>query len=356
MLCPTLWKKWIKPGSIISLFIIWVLFLGSCGCVTTGTALPPAQQDLYQEISFEDMTGNTLTLLHPADRIITTSTYATEYLIVIGAADSIIGNKEEAFKNPLLKDHLRNASVVGASGTPDFETIVALHPDIVLMPVETSATIKEKFKNANLTVAYFDYYSIDAMPSMIRAMGEITGHSAQAEQYLRFYQRNDALINERLQNISTGRSPTVYYEMSGAYTTAGKGSGGYNYLSRLKVRNVAGELPGSYPVVSPEWIMAEDPEIIFKNCEQAQNTQNLLEVYDDLKQRPGFSTLSAVRNNRTYVVSSNILYGPRNIIGLLYLAKLSYPEQFSDVDPDYALDMYAAQFFSGANLTETVYP
>ena len=356
MVSRTILTKSAVLGIVILPCIICILVLGSCGCMTTGPVKPASPQEHSSEISFQDMTGNTITLPHPADRIITTSTYATEYLIAIGAADKIIGNKDEAFKNPLLKDHILRADIVGSGGTPDFEKIVAMHPDIVLMPVETSATVKEKFRKANMTVAYFDYYSLDTMPSMVRTMGKITGHSVQAEQYLQFYQRYDDTITERLQNISVDTRPRVYYEMSGDYSTAGRGSGGYNYLKRMEVKNIAGDLPGSYPVVSPEWILAEDPDIIFKNCEQAVKTQNLSEVYDDLKKRPGFSTLSAIRNNRTYIVSSNILYGPRNIIGLLYLAKLSYPERFTDIDPDYILDLYAEQFFPGANMTETVYP
>lgn len=299
------------------------------------------------------MTNTTITLDHPAERIITTSTYATEYLIVINAGDRIIGAKEDVLNDPLFKSHLTHAVAVGGSDAPDFEKIVSLNPDIILMPGETSATIKEKFRKTNLTVAYFNYYSPETLTNTIQAMGVLTGNPDEAREYLEFYQKYDDIVTERLQNISPNQEITIYYEMSGDYNTAGKGSGGYNYLKKLHMKNIAEDLPGNYPTVSAEWIIDNDPDVITKN---GLPTDNLSNRYYDLVTRSGLSNLSAIRNNRTYLVSSNILYGPRNIIGLIYLAKISYPERFQDIEPESVLDDYAESFFTGANITETVYP
>ena len=152
------------------------------------------------------------------------------------------------------------------------------------------------------------------------------------------------------------REPTVYYEMSTDYSAAGKGSGGYNYVQKVKGNNIAGELNVSYPVVSPEWLVTEDPQVIIKICDQVASNKSLSAAFDSLKGRSGFSNISAIKNNRSYAVSTNILYGPRQIIGLLALGKICYPDRFADIDPGSVLDIYAEQFFKNSNQTETVYP
>lgn len=336
----------------VSLLLIGI-FVCVTGCTSPANPMIPMNNSSSGLVTIVDLTNNSITLYHPADRIVTTSTYATEYLIAIGAGDKIIGDKVEVIQDPLFQSHLANAQVVGAGGNPDFEKIIALNPDIIFMPVETTASAKEQFRKANLTVVYFDYYSLDAMPGMVRAMGKITGRSSQAQAYLDFYRKYDDLLTNRLQNVSTNQETPVYYEMSTDYSTAGVGSGGYNYLKKLRVKNVAGDLPGSYPVVSAEWILSENPEVITKN---SGTSQNMSDTYNALVERPGFSAISAVKNKRVYVVNSDTLYGPRNIIGLISLAKIYYPDRFYDIDPDSVLDEYAGTFFEGANNMELVYP
>jgi iron complex transport system substrate-binding protein len=114
------------------------------------------------------------------------------------------------------------------------------------------------------------------------------------------------------------------------------------------VNNLAENLIGECVQVSPEWIIAQDPEIIIKT--------GGIDRYSEIMNRQGFDQISAVRNERVYVLNSSLIYGPRDVIGRVYLAKIFYPDLFSDISPDQILDEYAGEFVPGANKTCPVYP
>ena len=347
----------VKGSAVITLLLITGMFGCLSGCIgNQETKVIAGNESPVSMITVTDCQNNTVSLQHPANRIVTTSYYAAEYLVVLGAGDQIIGVNERIKENPLFSGQLNNAQVIGSDTTPDIEKITALNPDVVLLPVETSSSVRSQFHNTGLNVAYFDYYSLSEVPFTIRSLGKMTGKEENAERYLNFYTTYDDLISERLENVTPDEEPTVYYEMGSDYSTAGKGSGGYNYLQKVKGDNIAGDLDVSYPVVSPEWIVAKDPQVLIKICDQAATNSSLSTTFANLKGRSGFSDIHAIKDNRSYIVSTNILYGPRQIVGLLTLAKICYPDRFADIDPDSILDRYAEQFFNNSSKTETVYP
>ena len=357
-------KKKLSSGIFFtgSAGITLLLIMGIVGCFAgclgnQGTkGITGNQSPASMRIVATDSQNNTITLLHPADRIVTTSYYGAEYLVMLGTGDQVVGVNNKIKENPLFYGQLQNAQVIGSDSTPDIEKIIALKPDLILLPVETTSSMRLQFRNAGISVAYFDYYSLSELPQTVRAMGTLTGKEENAENYLSFYKTYDDLISERLENVTPAEEPTVYYEMGSEYSTAGKGSGGYNYMQKVKGHNIASDLEVSYPVVSQEWIVAKDPQVLIKICDQAATNTSLSTAFNTIEGRSGFSNISAIKDNRSYVVSTNILYGPRQIVGLLTLAKICYPDRFADIDPDSVLDYYAEQFFSNSSKTETVYP
>jgi len=56
---------------------------------------------------------------------------------------------------------------------------------------------------------------------------------------------------------------------------------------------------------------------------------------DEIMNRSGSSAIDAVRNERVYIFPfSMLLTSTRWPVGLVYLGKCFYPDQFEDVDPD----------------------
>jgi iron complex transport system substrate-binding protein len=72
--------------------------------------------------------------------------------------------------------------------------------------------------------------------------------------------------------------------------------------------------------------------------------------------REGIAGVDAVKNDRVYVISSTIAYGPKAFEGLLVMAKVAHPNLFSDIDPVARMDEYATKFVPGTNKTIVFYP
>lgn len=333
--------------SIVSLSVI-------AGCINTTDLDHHVTNKTPTEITIIDSLNNTLHLSGPPSRIVTLDSYATEILIALGEQNKIVGVGDGTKEDPVLRDYVPDAQIIGTYNNIDFEKIASLKPDIIILPSSVSNAATEKFQKMNLKTAYFDCYYLKTIIPSTREMGKMTRKTDIAERYINFFQKYDAIIEKKVESADINHRPTVYYAVRGDFTTAGNGSGGNMYLEKLKVKNIAREINIAMPKVSPEWIISENPDVIIRVS--SNNNDSLSDIYNSMKKQPGFSDLQAIRNNRFFTISTTILYGPREIVGLLYLGKICYPEQFSDVDPELVLDTYSELFIHGANQTQTVYP
>ena len=106
-------------------------------------------------------------------------------------------------------------------------------------------------------------------------------------------------------------------------------------------------------------MLTQNPHIIIKYSGFSwTNTtlQGFSALRNETMAREGIAGVDAVKNNKVYVMSSTIAYGPKAFEGLLFMAKVAHPELFSDVDPVAKLDEYAAKFVPGVNQTIVFYP
>jgi iron complex transport system substrate-binding protein len=340
--------------------VLTLIIMGCCcfsGCTNThNNHNMDISYSNQTSIHFTDSANHSFSLAHPAERIVTINADTVETLIVLGAGDKIIGVADNVAKNPQFMGHLPNAKIIGSSENPNIELISSLHPDVIVVMSSSPDNIKARLETLNLTVAVFDCYILSDLQFSVKNLGIMTGKTDNADKYLLFFQSYDSLIRERIRNISTDQQPSVYFEISD-YTAAGKGSGGSSLLWNIKATNIAEELPTPWPIVSPEWIVKSNPDVIIKSVHSyAGDEKKFPDLNNEIRARQGFSDMNAVKNDRVYVISSNILYGPRGIIGQLYLGKIFYPDRFSDINPDSVLHQYAKDYMSDADITATVYP
>ena len=142
-----------------------------------------------------------------------------------------------------------------------------------------------------------------------------------------------------------------------------------NYHHLLHVR-VGDDLLYAYPnlgwngvgnIISDEWIIQKDPQVIVK---MVSGTKNILgktinnysaasAKYNELAARPGWSEISAVKNSKVIILNSSVgttAFGCA--VAPLMLAKVAYPEKFADID----VDAYTRNFYKkywGSDLTGT---
>jgi iron complex transport system substrate-binding protein len=94
---------------------------------------------------------------------------------------------------------------------------------------------------------------------------------------------------------------------------------------------VASEINGSTVNVALEQIIAWNPDYIFISNSEAGNNTGL----DFIKSSPELQSINAIKNGNVY----NCFYPhcrgqppDRNLLNMLYMAKILYPEEFKDMD------------------------
>src|SRR5665648_1098649 len=115
-----------KVAAILMVVVLTMMSLAGCSKSSAVTEAKKADP-----ITITDSTGKTVTLASLPQRIVVTNSDVAEVICALGGADKIVGASDNAKKEPLLADKLKNAVSVGDWQKPSVEKIAELKPDVV---------------------------------------------------------------------------------------------------------------------------------------------------------------------------------------------------------------------------------
>ncbi|MHB8897456.1 MAG: ABC transporter substrate-binding protein [Thermoguttaceae bacterium] len=259
-------------------------------------------------------------------RIITMAPSVTETVFALGLGDRVVGVSDycnyppEALAKPKI----------GGLLNPNFERIVGLHPDAVLL-LESSVQDPSVFGKLQIPFLEVDHLGIDGVVASIRQIGAACGAESRAQAIL-----DD--IGRRLDRISektAGRRPPRV--MVAIDRTLGAGSlqdvyiaGRDGHIDRiLELAGGRNAWTGGrvrFPVVSQEGILQIDPEVIVDlACALAGKNADAAVLRGDWQ---CLAEVDAVRNGRVYLVADAYatIPGPRFILFVEKLARLLHPD------------------------------
>ncbi len=299
-------------------------------------------------INVSDSTGEEITVYKPLERIVVFNNQVSEVMQILGAQDRIVGVAISLKKDPLINQALRDLPDVGEVTEPDLEAVMKLNPDAVFDYSSTIFTKNETFRklresNPNMVIFRADLFRPETYAEEVRKLARVLDEEDKAKEYIDFYNGVLSQIKDGIDDIPEEEKPSVYLEHSSDFGTAANGSGYHSDVVMAGGRNVFADLPTSYPTVDQEAVMAKNPDIIVKLFGHGSsttsggyindNTTEMEALRDTIINRPGSKAISAVENNRVYVLYSPLIDGAKHIIGVSYLAKLFYPEALGDFDP-----------------------
>lgn len=316
---------------------ILLLSMAACGQPAQNNE---ASQSQTQSEQITDSKGRVLSMDKPAEKIVVLNADALAMVQMLGKGDKVIGVSDSMIKTiPEVKDK----QSVGAWNDPSIEKIIELSPDLV---IGYSKYLKDEnvkqLENAGITVAMFDFYNSAEVAREIDQMGKLLGNETKAKEYTEFVNKYLTLIQQRTADLNDTDKATVYWEGYTDYKSAGKGTGGDELVKAAGCVNITGNENTEYPVISDEWIIEENPELIVKATSSTKfilgqgikDDTTAQQMYKELTGRTGWNNLDAVKNRKTILIDSEITLSPQgSIIGSLYIAKLAYPEKFKDIDP-----------------------
>lgn len=289
-----------------------------------------------KRITIKDSYGRTVRVPCPPQRVVSVNSDVTEVICAFGEEKRIVGVADTADFPPLVK----RKSKVGPAFTPSVEKILALKPDVVfgygnfLKP-----EIVAQLERAGVPVVFLDCYKVKTMAQDIRTLGVIMNRQKEAAAYIAYFEKYQKLFKERTKNIPLNKRPRVYLEGYTDYSGTGPGSGGAELLDGVEARNISAGLRAAYPKVNPEWVVAQNPQVIIKACASSipsgygEKPDAMKKKRVEMMRRPGWDKIGAVRQGKVYMLSSEIYTGPRAIVGMAYMAKWLYPQFFRDVNP-----------------------
>jgi iron complex transport system substrate-binding protein len=334
-------------GPILGILVLAIILSG-CTSVNPGSV---RNADNSSIITVTDAYGDNVTFSHTFQRIVCQNGQVAELLIDIGAGDRIVGLTGD-MKDPFILNQTPNAISIGDTMTPDIETMIALKPDVLIFYGYKKPTNLDKILGTNTTLLYNKGYELQELPKEARMLGRITGCEDGAERYALFTEHYINLVKNRLSNLSEAQYPRVYIESWTDYTAHASDSSMHTMITFLHAKNIAENLTSS-GTVSPEWVIDQNPEVIFKLAITGENTTA---VRNKVMTRIGSSKIQAVQNNRVFVLDTYTATSPRAVVGMLYLAKALYPERFTDIDPEEVLHEYAREFLPGLDIPGSFCP
>ncbi len=247
------------------------------------------------ELVVVDDNGQQVKLAGPAKRIVSLAPNITEVLFNIGAGEQIVGVDEYSNYPEAAKDILR----VNNHAAANYELILSLEPDLVIAWQSGNGDkIIDPLRKLGVPVFVVETNKMDAIPSLFRKFGELSGHGDQAEQRADVFSRR----LKELRAAQTGKSVVkVFYQIWDEPLITLNGEHMVSDIINLCGGiNVFSDAIPLVPYVNIETVVAADPEVIIAGGSREERP-----VWFESWQK--WSGISAVINKHIYLIPSDLM-------------------------------------------------
>ena len=250
------------------------------------------------------------------------------------------------------------------------EKVIALRPDLVILPIYAKKESNHDSFLAQLTQAHIPVIYVDfrvdqlnnTVPSL-RILGEALNDEVKAEKFIAFYQRHMDKIAKRLVDAKPVK-PTVMLQLhlgdkSDCCTTVGRGNLA-DLLAFAGGDNIAASrFPGVYGKIAPEALLAVNPDIYIATGSAGPQQDGRLQLGSEVTsaqaqqsftqvvgQQKIISGLSAIENGNAWALWHNFYLSPWHLLDVEFFAKTFHPQLFEDMDPQQTLDEMNREFLT----------
>lgn len=307
--------------------------------------------------SIVDDAGRVVDLEVPVDSAIAFNTRNLEFVRSIDAMDAIVAITEGDARQPDYWPEVDPSVTVGNQGEPNWEQIVALDPDVVILPSNGAwEEAIERLDSFDIPVLVLTGWDLVKHEHTVSNMGIVFGRQDEAEAVNAFFNDYRTLLEERLEGVERKR---VYLENNSELESPVPGSGwhdmiemagGVNIFEDIGTGQVSGAASGSvhsFPI-DAEAVLLREPQLVVKLYEdhgyEPPEEGALEATRQNVLSRPGWSDLPAAQNGAVHVMTGFPGNASSKIIGALYLATWMYPDLLEDVDPDEAMREWIEDF------------
>lgn len=311
--------------SLVLQGLLALLIIALVGC--TGTKAPEASESadvaVPKPVSVVDDAGRTVEIARTPQRFVSLAPSNTEILFALGLDDKVVGVTD-------FCDYPEEAKAIEKVGgiEPNLEKIVALNPDLVLAIGGSPAQVEKatEMEKLGLTVLVLEPGDIEGIMANIELVGKAAGAEKEASELVTEMRKRFDDITARVKGAES--RPKVFFELDATDPskpyTPGPGSFIDALISLAGGSNVGAGAKMQWAQLSTEEIIAQDAEVIVLGDANYGVTAEMV------KERPGWSVITAVKNAAIYPIDDVLVSrpGPRIIDGLEALTRIIHPELF----------------------------
>lgn len=302
----------------VSLFVAAVIFVLSalvtaCG-VTNNTngggaaAMPTTKQPTEASTeaaakkfrTFKTVKGDVDIPVKP--RRIVTDYYGGE-LLSVGA--NVVGVEPTAFKNPFLKDLLKDAKDVG--DPINVEKTLELEPDLIVVMYDKNYDALSKIA----PTVYIPYGTTSNIYETVRLFGDLAGEPEQAEKFIAAFDQKAAQGREKLKGVIDENATFGLYELTDKGDlwifgdNAGRGGQAIYNALRLKMPEKKAGNPEQTQQLSLETLPEYAADYMFLTTYDPEKKGEALK---QLQASPVWKSLKAVKNNNVFYNDFDTFY------------------------------------------------
>ena len=231
--------------------------------------------------------------------------------------------------------------LTGRGNTANLENVIALKPDLILDVGSTSATyvsLAERVQQqTGIPYALLDGRFL-SLSTSYEKLGKLIGRPGDGADFADYCNMTLTVITNRIAFVPASSRPRVYYARGPRALVTGLGGSINVETIELMARNVAGDTHGGLANVSIEQVLLWNPDVIV-TIDQ--------DFAASVRGDPAWASLKAVREDRVHL-SPKLPFGwvdfppsANRLIGLWWLGKILYPDQFKEDLRELTRDFYS---------------
>jgi len=284
----------------------------------TSCARQPSRQNAKKDTTLAD-DGLRIASLAPS---------STSIIVALGLAERLVAVDQWSATLPGVSESALRLDLM----RPDVERLAALSPDLLIVsPLTQASSGVDPFRA--LSDSGIRVVSIPTSGSLtdvsrdVRAIAALVSRGEEGERIVADMERSFAEARERAASIPPEKRRSVYFEIEAAPSPYTFGRGVYldELLEAAGARNVFSDLSG-WVSVGPEAIVSRDPDVILTNVDY------LPDPVAEIRARPGWSGMKAVREGRVYLIDprTSARPAPELVEALREIERAVYPERFDE--------------------------
>jgi iron complex transport system substrate-binding protein len=320
-----------KKYALYIIAVIIIVSIVSAALIYNGN-FSNSSSNNQNAISVMDDEGYTTNLTSVPQRIISLAPSNTQIVFGVGVGNRVVGvtDYDHYPYNFTAWIAAGNMTSVGGFSTPNKETIASLNPDLILAtPINDPDVVT--LRNLGYKVLVLNPNDVNGVLADINMVGKATGATQNATTLVNSLTSQIDSIQAKIAAANLPK-PKVYYEVwTPPIMSAGENSFINDVISKAGGINIFENETQQYPTVSSETIVQKNPDVILLPTDMANPGDTpFYGNVNDVKARPGWSSINAVQNNRIIVVDGDLFAeaGPRIADQIQAAAKAFYPSLF----------------------------